>query len=74
MTERAELPEPEDFAAEVQRKMQAEGRKWAWLAGEVGISVNTLRSQIVEEPSRLKLATAKRVATALGMSVWIEAA
>ena len=63
------LPEPEAFAATVDAKMAREGRKWAWLAAEVGENPQTLRNQL-RNPHTLRLGLAKRIATALDISVW----
>lgn len=66
------LPEPEDFCAAVAVAMT--GRKWSWLADETGINVGTLKYQLIINPDALKLRTGKRVATALNLTVWGEAA
>lgn len=58
------------FAAAVIDKMTNEGRKWAWLAQQAELNPNTLRSQLVDEPSRLKMITARRIATALDIPFW----
>lgn len=63
-----DFPEAEDFAVAVQRAMV--GRKWSWLAETVQIDVNTLNYQLVKKPSALKLRTALRVGTVLGLTVW----
>lgn len=69
MTNEAQFPDEEIFCRVVETKMQAEGRKWRWLADAVGMSVQTLRSQL-RKPHTLGLGTAKRIATALDLSVW----
>lgn len=73
MTER-DLPEPEDFAALVVEAMAIGGRKWTWLAEQTGLHVNTIRYQIITNPASLKLRTSRRIATALGINQWGEAA
>lgn len=60
------------FAATVIEKINSEGRKWTWLADMAGLSTNTLRSQIIDDPVRLKLRTARRVASALNIPFWTE--
>jgi hypothetical protein len=65
-------PEPEAFAAAAQQKMV--GRKWSWLSGETGINAGPLKRQLVTHPESLKLRTAARVARALELSIWGEAA
>lgn len=72
MTETPITPEPEVFAAAAQLKMK--GRKWSWLSAETGINAGALKYQLVKNPASLKLRTAVRVARALELSVWGEAA
>lgn len=69
---RTSLPEPKDFCAAVAVAMV--GRKWSWLAAATGIHVGTLKYQLLVNPDALKLRTSKRVATALNIDVWAEAA
>lgn len=74
MTDPQGFPRPEQFAAVAVAKLKADERSWPWLARQTDIHVNTLRSQLLTNPSRLKLRTANRVATALNISVWAEEA
>lgn len=61
------------FAAAVVEKITREGRKWVVVANAVGLSDSTLRSQ-VGNPARLKLRTARRLATVLDIPLWGQAA
>lgn len=73
MTE-AQPPEAEAFAAKVRLELKQQERSWPWLSRQTNIHVNTLRSQLLEKPERLKLQTARRVATALSLPMWDDAA
>jgi lambda repressor-like predicted transcriptional regulator len=64
------LPEPADFAEVALAKLYPRGPvPWTWLERETGVSVETLKSQL-ERPALLRLETARRIATALELSVW----
>lgn len=74
MTETKAVPEPEVFAAAARKRLREIDRSWPWLSKVTDIHVNTLRSQLIEKPSRLKLGTARRVSTALDLTWWGDAA
>ena len=74
MSQAPTLPDSEEFAATVRLKMESEGRKWSWLSEASGINAGPLQYQLVKNPRSLKLHTAKRVASALAISFWGEAA
>lgn len=59
---------PEDFAEEVLTVLKADERSIQWLSRQTGIAGSTLRSQLLERPSRLTLLNALRIASVLSVN------
>jgi len=63
------FPNAEDFATAVLGALEADERTPRWLSRKTGIAYTTLRSQLIEEPTRLSYVNAVRIADAIPLEV-----
>jgi lambda repressor-like predicted transcriptional regulator len=59
---------PEGFAEEVLTVLKADERSIQWLSRQTGIAGSTLRSQLLDKPSRLTLLNAIRISEVTGVA------